>query len=254
MPKRRSPNYPALSFPGALKYAEDIYDETQLHKTDRESLARIIGYKGLSGKSLSVLGSLKAYGLLEGSGQQVGLSRDAETILVDPDSSGERTEAIIRCSFAPAIFAQINEDFAGSLPDDQLLRAYLLKKGYSQQAVIRVTEVFKDTFAFIERIDSEEKREEGQYTNFNYKIKNKVRENNEIRDSNIYRSQGSHVPGLPGYTYSEKEIFSYKLEPSGSFRLVVDGDVDIEEVLDILEDLVALKKKELQKKKKPNDK
>lgn len=252
MAKRRSPNYPALSFPDALKYAEDIYGKTQRHKTDRESLARIIGYKGLSGKSLSVLGSLKAYGLLEGSGQQVGLSRDAETILVDPDSSGERSEAITRCSFAPAIFGQIKEDFAGSLPDDQLLRAYLLKKCYSQQAVTRVIEVFKDTFGFAERIDPEERREEYPYTNLNYEIKNKIRENNEAIGSNIYRSKGS--PGVPGYTYSEKEIFSYKLEPNGSFRLVVDGDVDIEEVLDILEDLVALKKKELQKKKKLSDK
>ena len=150
MKKERSPSYPALSLRVASLKITEAYKLAKRHKTDRRGMVQALGYSGTSGKSLSVLSALKAYGLLEGKKGEFSISTDGETIAIYPKSSKERKEALNRCSTAPQIFSKILEDHNGEFPSDELLKPYLLKSSFSFDASNRLIQSLRDTIAFLE--------------------------------------------------------------------------------------------------------
>ena len=81
--KPRSPAYPSLSLPEAIEKVRAVYDTEYTHSVDKSLLVTRMGYKGVSGSSLTAISSLSKYGLLEGRGD-LRVTSLAVTILVDP--------------------------------------------------------------------------------------------------------------------------------------------------------------------------
>ncbi|MCW5610578.1 MAG: hypothetical protein KIS83_07845 [Rubrivivax sp.] len=148
--KARSPNYPQISLRKAVDLARKIYDEAHTHKAPAKSVASILGYASLNGASLGVLSALKKYGLLESVGDDVRISQEGLTILVDPPESVERAQAIMRAAFRPVLFADLRKEYGDSLPkSDEFLRAFLLKRGFVQSVVDVPIRTYRDTMILV---------------------------------------------------------------------------------------------------------
>jgi hypothetical protein len=152
MARVRSPNYPSISLPDAIERVRKVYDREHTHKAAPEVIAKALGYAGVNGSSLGVMSALKKYGLLEDVGKDWKVSTDALTILVDPPHSVERAHAIRRAAQAPALFANLLEEYGEKPPSDDNLRAYLLKRGFAQSAVDTPMRAYRETLEFVSKL------------------------------------------------------------------------------------------------------
>ncbi len=151
----RSPNYPTISLPDALDRARRVYNKEHLHKAGAEVICKAMGYTGANGSSLGILSALKKYLLLDEVGKDLKISADALTILVDPQSSPARITAIRKAARAPALFQTLFEEFGETLPSDENLRAYLLKRGFAQSAVDTPIRTYRETLEFVSQETAE---------------------------------------------------------------------------------------------------
>ena len=151
MEKRvRSPNYPALSLVEALDKVAGIYRQIHNHAGPREVIAKAMGYAGLNGASATAISALHKYGLLERSGEEIKVSDRAMRIM-HPHAPAERAEAIRQAAFEPQLFAELNERFPDHMPNDELLRNYLVRKGFAPAALTAVISAYRDTSDMVER-------------------------------------------------------------------------------------------------------
>ncbi len=143
--KSRSPNYPAIDLNRAIDFARKLYAANHLHKASAEVVAKAIGYTGLNGSSLTAIAALKKYGLLEEEGKEFRISKDALTILVEPASSEERARTIVKLASKPDLFAELQSNYPGSVPSDEILRAWFLRKGFVQSTVDTPIRAYRET-------------------------------------------------------------------------------------------------------------
>lgn len=147
--KIRSPNYPAISLPDAIERLRKIYSKAHTHKIDSATMAQAAGYGGLNGAALSMLSALKKYGLLEEVGNDRKVNTMALTILSDPATSEDRKSAIQKAAFAPSLFNEIRKQFPDSIPADEIVRSYLLKKTFSPSTVDVAIKSFRETMNLV---------------------------------------------------------------------------------------------------------
>jgi len=152
MARVRSPNYPSLSLPSAIDAARKIYDKEHTHKADPEVMAKALGYSGMNGASATALSALKKYGLLLDEGKQLKISSDALTILVDPKDSVERAKLIVKAAFSPQLFSDLNEQYGETVPSDENMRAYLLKRAFSPSTVDAPIRAYRETMELVSEV------------------------------------------------------------------------------------------------------
>ncbi|HYJ88082.1 MAG TPA: hypothetical protein VEW46_18590 [Pyrinomonadaceae bacterium] len=143
MTKGRSPNYPQLTLEEALQRIRPLYEATHTYPTDKQVIAENLGYGGLHGKSLTLIGALRRYNLLEAEGEGMRVSEDAVTLLELPKGDPQHVSALDRAAFAPRLFAQMHADFGTNLPNDVTLRHYLIKQGFLPKAADEVIRVYR---------------------------------------------------------------------------------------------------------------
>lgn len=154
MAKVRSPNYPSISLSKAIELADKIFKRENTHKAAPEVMAKALGYSGLNGASLGTLSALKKYGLLEEVGKDLKISSDALTIVVDPKDSSDRIEAIKRTAFLPVLFSELQKHYGETLPSDENLRSFLLKKGFSPSMVDSPIRSYRETMELVNEVSS----------------------------------------------------------------------------------------------------
>jgi hypothetical protein len=146
--RERSPNYPTIGLPEAIKKIKAIYQQERRNSMSSEVAARHIGYTSLNGHARSVLSALKKYGLLvsDKSQGQVRVSDDAVAICVYQEGAPERSEAIKRAALKPDIFREILKDFPDGLGSDANMRAKLItKRGFTESAANTFIRALKET-------------------------------------------------------------------------------------------------------------
>lgn len=144
----RSPNYPAISLPAAIQAANKLSGKMRRNAGPREAIAKILGYNGLNGASMGAISALVKYGLLEKSGEDLKLSERAMA-LIAAKTTGEHTEAMFAAARAPVLFAELVEEYNGTLPDDEILRSYLKRKGFADSALPQVIQSFRETMELV---------------------------------------------------------------------------------------------------------
>lgn len=135
----RSPNFPSISLGDAVDFARLIYQREGRSKMPRLSALKPLGYSSINGRSLSILGALRAYGILEGRGDDVKLSDDAITILNAPKDSDERRDALVRAFDAPNAFALLRSK--GDASSDTL-RWHLIKANFRDDSADKLLRVY----------------------------------------------------------------------------------------------------------------
>jgi hypothetical protein len=143
--KPRSPNYPACSLQKALDYARKVYAENHLHKAPRDVVARAMGYGSLNGGSLTAISALKKFGLLDEDDDGLKITPDALTALVEHAGSAERARVLVKLATKPELFAEMQSAFPGPAPNDELLRSWLLRKGFLQSTVDLPIRAYRET-------------------------------------------------------------------------------------------------------------
>lgn len=148
--KARSPNYPGFSLQKALDFARKVYTENHMHKASREVVAKALGYGGLNGKSATAIATLTKYGLLEELDGELRVTGDALTVIAEPPSSPERARTLVKLATKPALFAELAAAYPGAMPSEEILRAWLLRKGFLPSTVDLPIRAYRETMELAE--------------------------------------------------------------------------------------------------------
>jgi len=150
MVRMRSPNFPGISLESAVKAARLIYDENRRAVITRDDAAKDIGYSGLTGRSLKILGALNQFDLIENvSKGQVRVTRTAEEIFHGyPDDV--KLSALHKAGSAPTLYNDIFERFEGDIPGENAVRSFLVQKGFTNEGVERALRAFLETNRYLE--------------------------------------------------------------------------------------------------------
>ena len=146
----RSPNYPAFGLQKAVEYARKLYAVNHLHKATPEVVVKAIGYGSLNGGSLTAISALKKFGLVEEDGKELRITQDALTVIVEPPHSHERARVLVRLATMPSLFSELSAAYPGSTPNDEILRAWLLRKGFLPSTVGLPIRAYRETMELAE--------------------------------------------------------------------------------------------------------
>ena len=150
MAKVRSPNYPALDLGAALEAVRPAWKAEHRNKMARSVLAKHLGYSSLNGRALGKIGAVRAYGLIDGSGDDLRISDDAITALASPDKVNiQYREAMERLALKPSLFTDIKKQFPGTLPSDGNLSYWLVQNGFTQDAAGKAAKAFLATMRLV---------------------------------------------------------------------------------------------------------
>lgn len=138
----RSPNFPQIPLGEAIDSIRLVYQREGRSKMPRLSAVKPLGYSSINGRSLGILAALRAYGLLDGRGDDVRLSDDAITILNAPAESSERQEALIRAFESPPAFALLRAK--GDASSDTL-KWHLIKSNFRDDSADKLLRVYLDS-------------------------------------------------------------------------------------------------------------
>ncbi len=139
----RSPNFPSMSLGDAIEATRAVYQREGRSKMPRLSVVKPLGYTSINGRSLSVLGALKAYGLLDGRGDELRITDDGITIISAPQNSRDRQDALTRAFEAPAAFNLLRSQ--GSDASPETLRWHLVKSNFREDAADKLLRVYLDS-------------------------------------------------------------------------------------------------------------
>ena len=145
----RSPNYPAISLREAVSKAREIYGEMHTHPADKLSIAKVMKYGGINGASSTVISALQKFSLLEPVGDELKIPESALNVLLHSTGEPERKSFIKDVAFQPTAFADLYERYQLNPPNDNVVMAYLIKKGFNPKSVSTVIRTFRDTIEFV---------------------------------------------------------------------------------------------------------
>jgi len=148
MARVRSPNYPALSLPEAVAMVAKVFDKENRHRASKDVMVKAMGYTSINGASLGALSALTKYGLLERQGDDYRVS-DRTLVILHPQTPQEKADALVAAAREPALFAEMLSDFPGSIPSDDNLRSYLVRRGFAPAALTSVIKAFRETMSLV---------------------------------------------------------------------------------------------------------
>jgi hypothetical protein len=132
----------------ALALARKAFDKDHRNKMSRQALGKHMGHENLSGPALTKIGALRAYGLIEGSGDELRISQDGVTAMMAPAAAPERKQALNRLAFRPALFQKISKEFPGPVSEDNL-RFWLIKRQFTTEAAAKATKSYLATMRLV---------------------------------------------------------------------------------------------------------
>ena len=237
MARSRSPNYPLLNIEQAIEATRSVFSKEVRNKMAREVLAKNLGYKSLNGRALGKIAALKAYGLIEGSGNELQVSDDAVILLEAPTDAPERQETLHRCALRPPLFAELSSEF-DTLPSDENLRFSLIRRKFTPDAAEKATQVYRETISIVSGLSNP------------YGEGDEPTPKKPVFDPPIIGS-GSGAgffptpPAPPGgergeglnLMSGERELTTGLLSKEAKFRVIVSGNVGVKEIERLIQKL-----------------
>lgn len=239
--RQRSPNYPALGLREAVDKARMLHQAVGRTEHDRETVARGMGYRSLSGASATAVSALRKYGLLEGRNDEIQVSDRAMAILF-AHTEEERREALREAALEPTLFSELAQKFPGDRINDELVKNYLIRNGFGVQAADGVISAFKETLEFVggfeQGYDSASKNDGANQM--------PTVEASAPKPPQAGGSIGARAaPVVDGL---QRLLARYDFEGGGHVEVRVTGEVDTDSALDMVETLIQLKRKELERR------
>jgi len=229
MAKHRSPNCPQIPFAEAIEKGRKVYDKEHTHPTARLVVAQDLGYKGLSGPSLAAIGALRQYGILEGSGDALRITKDA-LAYYEMDDGPEKSQAIQRMIFSPTLFAELHQQYGAQLPSEGNLRHTLVTKGFLPETAEDVIGVYK---ANVELVGGEESGYSG----------------GDSKGEETPMSSPASPTNIAQKPISGVQTYAFALSPDARAELSLRGTITPDD-LELLRDHIELTIKALARKAK----
>ncbi len=150
MARMRSPNFPGIPLEQAVKLVAEIFKNNRQNVIPRESAAKDLGYSGLTGRSVKLLGALNQYDLIANSAKgQMKVTQTAFDILHGIEKE-DRLEALHKAGNSPTLFQAIYERFPDGIPGDNAVRSFLISKGFTDKGVDSALNSFLETNRYLE--------------------------------------------------------------------------------------------------------
>lgn len=144
MAKVRSPNFPVIDLASAIDCVAKIYAKESRGKFPQLSAAKHLGYTSINGRSLGMFAALRAYGLLEGRGDDLVLTAEAIALIEAPKDSADRADALRKAFSGPTMFNRIQEQYPEP-PSDETLRWWLIQQGFTADGAEKASEIFLES-------------------------------------------------------------------------------------------------------------
>lgn len=149
---QRSPNFPAVSLKKGIELTKTIYDQDKIAKIPERIAHERWGYKAHSSVASQLVSALKAYGLveLEGTRQNryVKISDTGRRIVLDTQ---DKLKLLKKAALLPHINRTLWEKYEGYLPQDDVLREYLIfTLKFNEDSVDFFITQFRETIFFAE--------------------------------------------------------------------------------------------------------
>jgi hypothetical protein len=219
-----------------------LYRAQHTHAAPREVVARGMGYSSLNGASATAISALHKYGLLERAGDEVKIS-DRMMRILHPQTATERSTALSEAARSVPLFAELDERFPGRMPNDELLRNYLVRKGFAPAAVSSVILAYRETSEMVGREATGHDSSEPQ------------QEQAEMMTTTVPATAEARHPApaavFGNVASDERPVGRYDYEDGSYVRIMARGGIDTEEALDMVETLIAMKRQELARRKTP---
>lgn len=239
--RNRSPNYPSLSLPEALDKVRLVYQNQHTHGAPREVVVKSMGYAGINGASATAISALSKYGLLEGRGDEIRVSDRAMRFL-NPLNDQERGEAIREAAREPALFQELTEKFPGQLPNEEVLRNYLVRNGFAPAALPGVILAYRETLAYADR-------EARSFAPTNSEVIDSVGSDvaGAIATPPVSDVTLTATPprGQDATVVGERSLGRHDFDDGSFVRISASTDLETEEALDWIVFLVDAKRREL---------
>ncbi|MGB7746924.1 MAG: hypothetical protein WBN75_06515 [Verrucomicrobiia bacterium] len=143
----RSPNCPKIALEEAIKIVKLLYEKAGKTKVKREVAASALGFSGITGSSLTVLGALMQYGLIEKEGTGALAVSPLAIKILHPTSDKEANEAKIVAALTPKVFnALYTEGFHHASQD--VLANNLIQNKFTKENAEKVSAVFLSNISF----------------------------------------------------------------------------------------------------------
>ena len=150
MAKRvRSPNYPSISLAAAVERLTRLGDAIHTHPASHADVLTGMGYSGANGASLMALSAMGKYGLVARENDEYRIAQRGIVIL-HPENNEEREKAIREAADAPKVFSALTERYPGGKVNDDVIRNYLVRNGFSLTAAASALLSYRETMAFVE--------------------------------------------------------------------------------------------------------
>jgi len=143
--KTRSPSAPKIPLQQALVSAELLNKKAGRSALSRLSAAGALGFAGLTGSSLTLIGALNQYGLIDSADGQVKISALALRIL-HPLNPDDKAAAISLAALTPEVFKEVYENHRDLAED--VLANQLIHKGFAPDISKRVASAYHANLDF----------------------------------------------------------------------------------------------------------
>lgn len=240
----RSPNYPAFGLQKALDLARKVYAANHLHKAAPAVVAKALGYTTVNGGSLTAISALRKYGLLEGEDKELGITKDALTVLVEPASSPERARLLVAMATKPGLFAELQAAYPGPAPNDDIMRSWLLRKGFLQSTVDNPIRAYRETMELAEAQKTIYNGGTHEVTEVAAQVvAASAQMNAAIERSTALTMATPQAVSMPtvSLTQGEREWLRGPLSRDAGYRLLVTGDMGPKEIGKLIKLLEAQK-------------
>jgi hypothetical protein len=148
--RKKSPRAPSIALDEAIERVLRIYEKEKRHAAPTEVVVQDMGYKSANnGAALSVLASIRYYGLLERPQDgKLSVSKEFENYQYAPDEQVKRG-LLLKWLRSPQVFADLIDRYPGGFPSDANLRFDLMDRGFSPAAADSVVSVFRRSVEFV---------------------------------------------------------------------------------------------------------
>lgn len=151
MTRIRSRGYPNQPLEQVIDNARKVHEADRQHPVDRETVARHVGFGGLSGASDRALSALLHYGLMEKVKKGELRVTDLTLAIIHPHNDDERRQALHQAGFSPDLFQELRERYPETPPSRESLSSYLSRSGFATAAIPAATKAFLETCSFLQR-------------------------------------------------------------------------------------------------------
>jgi hypothetical protein len=140
--RERSRNCPTIPLAAAIELAKKLYGKAGKAKIKAEVAVNALGYAGLNGASLSTLGALSQYGLIEREkGSIVAISQQAIR-LMHPLNKEQESHALEELALNPKVFNELYAEGFNNGTED-LIANHLIQNGFMPDKAKKAATVFK---------------------------------------------------------------------------------------------------------------